>query len=105
MLKNKAAQKPETVNPSTNLSANKMIQALITNKNSPKVTIVAGNVKKIKSGRINIFNNAITTATIIAETYPATEIPGKILAKTITAKAVSKIFKKVFICLIYNSID
>ena len=28
--------------------------------------MVAGNVKKIKSGRTNRFNKAITTATIIA---------------------------------------
>ena len=68
MLKNKAAQNPETAKPSTNLSANKIIQALITNKNNPKVTIVAGSVKKIKSGRTNIFSKEITTATIIAET-------------------------------------
>ena len=68
MLKNNAAQNPETAKPSTNLSANKIIQALITNKNNPKVTIVAGSVKKIKSGRTNIFSKEITTATIIAET-------------------------------------
>ena len=68
MLKSNAAQKPETAKPSTNLSANNMIQALITNKNKPKVTMVAGNVKKIKSGRTNMFSKEITTATIIAET-------------------------------------
>ncbi len=68
MLKNNADQKPETAKPSTNLSANKIIQALITNKNKPKVTMVAGKVKKIKSGRTNIFNSDITTATIIADT-------------------------------------
>lgn len=67
MLKSKASKKSETTKPSTNLSANKMIIALITNKNNPKVTIVAGSVKKTKSGRTNIFNSDITIATIIAE--------------------------------------
>ena len=96
-LNNNADQKPDTAKPSINLSANKIIHALITNKNKPKVTMVAGKVKNIKSGRTNMFNNEITIATIIADVYPATEIPGKILAKTITAKAVNKIFKNVFI--------
>ncbi len=102
-LNNKAAKKPETAKPSINLSANKIMHALITKRNNPKVTIVAGNVKKTKSGRTNIFNKETTTATIIAETYPSTEIPGKKLAKIITAKAVNKIFKNVFmhIILIY----
>ncbi len=101
-LNNSAAKNPETAKPSTNLSANNIMQALITKINKPKVTIVAGNVKKIKSGLTNMFSNDITTATIIAATYPATEIPGKILAKTITAKAVNKIFKKVFILYIFK---
>ncbi len=67
ILNSNAHQKLETAKPSTNLSANKIIQALITNKNNPKVTMVAGKVKKIKIGRTNIFNSDITTATIIAE--------------------------------------
>lgn len=67
ILNKKAQKNPLTAKPSTNLSANKIIHALITNRNKPKVTMVAGNVKKIKSGRTNIFSNEITTATIIAE--------------------------------------
>ena len=66
-LNNNADQKVETTKPPTKFPANKIIHALITNKNKPKVTMVAGKVKKIKSGRTNIFNNEITTATIIAE--------------------------------------
>ena len=66
MLKRSALKNPDTAKPSTNLSANKIIIALITNRNKPKVTIVAGKVKKTKSGRTNIFNSAITTATIMA---------------------------------------
>ncbi len=74
-----------------------IIMALITKINRPKVTRVAGNVKKMSKGLTIIFNNAITIATIIAETYPATDIPGKIFAKIITATAVNNIFKNVFI--------
>ena len=68
MLNNKAAKNPFTAKPSTNLFANKIIHAFITKRNRPNVTIVAGKVKKIKSGRTNIFSSAITTATIIADT-------------------------------------
>lgn len=99
MLKKRAAKKPETLNPSTNLSASKIITALITKIKSPNVTIVAGKVKNNNNGRTNIFNNAITTAIIIADTYPATDTPGKMVAKITTATAVSKIFKKVFMSL------
>ena len=67
ILNNNAIQKPETAKPSTNLSAKIIITALITKINRPKVTIVAGNVKKINKGLTTMFNNAITTATIIAE--------------------------------------
>ena len=81
------------------MSANKIIIALITNRNKPNVTIVAGNVKKINKGFTTIFSNAITTATIIAERYPDTDTPGRTVAKTITAKAVNKIFKNVFILI------
>ena len=67
MLKNSAIKNPDTAKPSISLSANKIIQALITNKNKPNVIKVAGSVKKTKSGRTNMFSKEITTATIIAE--------------------------------------
>lgn len=67
MLKKSAAKNPETAKPSISLSANNMITAFITKINKPKVTMVAGNVKKINKGLTIIFNNAITIATIIAE--------------------------------------
>ncbi len=81
------------------MSANKIIIALITKRNKPNVTIVAGNVKKINKGFTTIFSNAITTATIIAEVYPDTDTPGRAFASMITAKAVNKIFKNVFILI------
>ncbi len=66
ILKKNAAKKPDTAKPSTNLSAKRIIIALITNKNNPNVTMVAGNVKKIKRGLTKRFNKEITMATIIA---------------------------------------
>ncbi len=66
ILKKSADQKPETAKPSINLSAIKIMIALITKIKSPKVTMVAGNVKKINNGLTIIFKIAITTATIIA---------------------------------------
>ena len=68
ILNSKAVQKLLTENPSINLSANKMIQALITNKNKPSVSIVAGNVKSTNKGFTKIFNNPNTAATIMAVT-------------------------------------
>ena len=97
ILKNNAAKKPDTEKPSTNLSAKRIIIALITNKKSPKVTKVAGKVKKTNNGLTNIFSNAITTATIMADKYPEMATPGKILDNKITAKAVNKILRKAFI--------
>ena len=68
MLNNKAVKKPETAKSSINLSANNIIMALITKRNKPRVTMVAGSVKKINRGLTNMFSKEITTATIIADT-------------------------------------
>ena len=66
MLNHNAVQKLLTLNPLMNLSANKMMQALITSKNNPKVTIVMGKVRIINTGFTSKFNTDNTTATIIA---------------------------------------
>ena len=85
-----ATQKPPgTSKPSNSLSAKRMIAALITNKNKPKVTIVIGSVNMTKIGFKMAFKMANTTATIIADRKLATSTPGKNLANTITAIAVS----------------
>lgn len=55
-----------TEKPSISLSANKIIKALITNKNNPNVTMVIGKVKITKIGFTSKFNTDNTTATIIA---------------------------------------
>lgn len=63
MLNNRAVKKPETTKPPTRLLASRIITALITNKNKPRVTIVAGSVKNISKGRTKRFSREITTAT------------------------------------------
>lgn len=78
-----------------------MITALITNKNSPKVTIVAGRVKKINNGLTVILNNPKTTATHTAVEKLETSIPGTICSRISTATAVNNIFTSVFI---YNNL-
>jgi hypothetical protein len=65
-LNKNAVKNPLTTKPVTKFPANNIITALITNKNSPKVIIVAGNVKNTNNGRTNIFNNDIVIATITA---------------------------------------
>lgn len=67
-LNNNAVKKPETAKSSINLSANNIIIALITKRNKPRVTMVAGSVKKINRGLTNIFSKEIIRATIIADT-------------------------------------
>ncbi len=66
ILNNIAIQILLTENPSINLSANKIIRALITNRNKPKVIMVIGKVKMTKTGLTNKFNIDRTTATIMA---------------------------------------
>lgn len=72
ILKNSAVQNESTLNPPTMLSHNKMIKALMTNKNNPNVTKVIGSVKITKIGLIKILSNPRTTATIKAVVKPAT---------------------------------
>ena len=57
-----------TEKPLINLSAKRIIAALITNKNNPNVTIVIGNVSITNNGFTNKFKIDNTTATIIADT-------------------------------------
>ena len=59
--------------------------------------MVTGSVKSTKIGFTSRFRIASTMATIIAVTYPATSTPGRNLASTTTASAVSKILKMKFI--------
>ena len=96
-LNSNAEKKLVTTNPPTKLAAIKMMMAFITKRNNPKVTIVAGNVKKIKSGLTNMFKMAMANATQIAVEIAAISTPGKIPAKANTANAVKTIFRIKFI--------
>ena len=66
MLNSMAIQTPSTENPLIRLSANRIINALTTSKNKPKVTMVIGNVRMMRIGFTKRFNIDNTTATIIA---------------------------------------
>jgi len=57
-----AWRKVATANPSMNVAANQNNDALITNINSPKVTIVIGKVSMTKIGRTKRFRSPSTTA-------------------------------------------
>jgi hypothetical protein len=72
MLNSKAVQKESTLKPPTILSHNKIINALITSRNSPRVIKVIGNVRITKIGLIKILSSPRTTATIKAVVKPAT---------------------------------
>ena len=66
ILKSIAVQILLTEKPSINLSANNIIKALTIKRNSPKVTMVMGNVKITKTGFTKRFSTDSTTATISA---------------------------------------
>ena len=65
-LNNSAVKKFSTAKPATNLAQSKIIKALITKRNNPKVKNVTGSVSKTKSGFTNKFNNPKTIATQMA---------------------------------------
>ena len=75
ILKMSADIKPLTAKPSTNLSQIKTIMALMTNKKSPKVTMVTGNVKKTRIGFTKTFSKPSTTAIMIEVVNDATVMP------------------------------
>lgn len=72
MLKINAVQNEFILNPSTSLEHNKIINALMANKNNPSVTMVTGKVKITKIGLTKILSNPKTTATIKAVVKSAT---------------------------------
>lgn len=100
-LNSSATQKPLTLNPPINLSAKRMISALMTNKNNPSVTTVIGSVKIIKIGFTIAFNNPKTIATIMADVKVTSLTPGRKYDKINTARAVSKIRRMRFMVFGY----
>lgn len=96
ILKSSAVQKLLTVNPSINLSAKRMINALMTKRNNPKDKMVTGNVKIIRIGLTKRLRIAKTRATIIAPMYPSTLTPPRRWAMMKTARAFIKSLIKRF---------
>ena len=64
--------------------------ALITNANNPKVIIVSGSPKRLKTGFTIRFKTPKTIAKIIAVEKPSKRTPGKILVKRYATIAVTK---------------
>ena len=101
MLKIKAVQKESTLKPPTILAHNRIIIALIANKNKPNVIIVKGKVNKTKIGFINILSNPRTIATYKAVMNPAIWTPFIKWAMSKTKADVIRILKSNFI--VFNS--
>lgn len=76
--------------------------ALITNRNSPMVTIVAGSVINTRTGLKNIFSNPITTATHKAEVHPTTCTPGNSQQRKTTKAVVTNNRTIKLIYIIFN---
>jgi len=66
ILNNNAENILVTVKPLIKYPAINIMNALMINRNKPKVTIVSGIVKKINSGRTEVFRIPRTIATIMA---------------------------------------
>ena len=98
-----AVQKLATSNPPTISVHNKIISALITSRNSPKVMIVTGKVNNTKMGLMKILSNASTMATITEVVKLATVTPGIKCAMMRTSSAVTKILMIRFMMLFFNS--
>jgi len=75
MLKKSAVQNELTEKPLMKWSQTIIINAFITNKNNPKVTIVTGNVNRIKMGFTKKFNSPSTMATVKAVENSSTITP------------------------------
>ena len=99
MLNINAVQNESTAKPPTILVHSKIITALITSKNKPRVTKVTGKVKITKIGFIKTFSNPKTTATITAVPKLATCTPVRILDNNKTKAAVTRSLSNNFIVL------
>jgi hypothetical protein len=71
-LNKRAVHRESTLNPPTILSHNKMIKALMNNKNKPRVTMVIGSVNIMRTGLIKILSSPRTIDIIKAVVKPAT---------------------------------
>lgn len=97
ILKKTAIQKVSTSKPPTISVQSIIISALITSKNSPKVSNVMGNVNKISNGFTKRLSSPNTTATIKEVEKLSTLTPGMKCAMITTRMAVRRIRKIRFI--------
>lgn len=97
MLNINAHQNPSTIKPGTIELAIRIINAFITNKNNPNVTIVTGIVSTTKKGFRILFNKANTAATIIADRKLSIWTPGNKYDVTIIAIPLISILNNIFI--------
>ena len=86
-LNKSAYQKPSTWKPSTILAANKIINALMTNKKKPNVKMVTGMVRIIIIGFTTAFKNDNTAATTnaVKKLFPSMLTPGSMYDEIRTA--------------------
>ena len=80
-LKSNAYQNPSTENPSSNLSASRIIIAFITRRKRPSETIVMGNVSSTMKGLTKAFSNQSTIASMIADQNEVILMPSSRYAK------------------------
>ena len=99
MLKSRAYQKLSTLKPCTKCASIKMMQALITKRNNPSVSMVAGSVSRISRGFINASSSDSTKATTIAvkKLLFTISTPGSMYASINTLTVVISTFNKNFI--------
>ena len=101
ILKSTAVHNPSTLKPSTSLSANNTIKALIIKRNKPNVRIVTGKVRMTKIGFTKRFKTDRTIATIKAPRYPLTDTP---FNNSASAKTASAFKSSLIISFIVNSV-
>jgi hypothetical protein len=100
MLKSVAVQKESTLKPATKWSQRRIIRALMTSKNKPRVKNVTGKVNKTKTGFTKKLRSANTMATVSAVVNSSTTTPFIKCAMINTSSAVINILIKIFIGII-----
>ena len=88
MLAKKAVQKPDTLNPFTSAETSRIMSALITSRNRPKVSSVSGRVSTISSGLTTALAKPSRSAETISADVLSNRIPLKMWLATHSERAV-----------------
>lgn len=84
----------------------RIMAALITKANKPKVIMVSGKPKRLRIGFTNKFNKAKTIAKIIAAPKPENSTPGKIfVSKNATTAVINNRIMKFIVLFFYNTLN